>query len=477
MIKPYAHQRFSLRHGKKTPIVYDTSDAGTGKTAVRIWAFAERRAAGGGCMLVLCTKSNMDAVWAADFKKFAPHLKVSVAPADKREAAFAVDADVYVVNHDGVKWVAKQKAPFFKKFSEVVYDEIPAFKHHTSQRSRAALKITKYFKYRTGMTATPNSNTICDVFHQVLLLDDGQRLGKLFYQFRNSVAVPVQVGRNQHAIEWRDKDGAEEAVFGLLSDIVVRHKLDDCADIPQNHQYPLRFKLGASQQRAYAELEATSMLVFDVDAVTAKLSHKPTPVTAINAAAVATKLLQVASGAVYTAAGAYRLVDTARYELILDLVEQRKHPLVLFLWTHQRDHLVEEAAKRKLKYAVFDGGTSSADRERIVTGYQAGVYDVLFAHPKTVGHGLTLTRGTSTIWASPTYDLELFVQASSRQRRLGQTQKTETIVVLAEGTLDERVYDSMLVKDARMTNLLDLFSDVTKPTKPIKRRVAARTVP
>ena len=461
-LKPYAHQRFSIKHNDTTPIVFDTSDAGTGKTYVRIAAFAKRRKAGGGCMLVVGPRSILRSVWEADIKKFAPHLKVSVASADRREKAFAADADVYIVNHDGVKWLAKQKKPFFAKFSEIAIDESSAFKHHASDRSRAMLKIIQNFKYRCCMTATPNSNTILDVFHQALLLDGGQRLGKLYYQFRSTVATPVQTGASTKMIQWMDRDGAEDAVFGLLSDIVVRHKLDDCADIPPNHQYSIGYEMSTAQKKAYMEMETTQLLDLG----------KKGSITAIHAAAVATKLLQVASGAVYKGDGTYLIVDTSRYELILDLVEQRKHPLVLFQWHHQRDLLMAEATKRKLKFAVFDGGTSDTDRLLYVRKYQRGEYDVLFAHPKTVGHGQTLTAGTSTIWASPTFDLELMVQASSRQRRIGQTEKTETVVVIAEGTRDERVYEMMTTKGVRMANLLDLFS-MNTPVAPKRKKEVA----
>lgn len=449
--KPMRHQVVSLKHNKKTPIVFDTSDAGTGKTFVRIMAYSERRAKGAGCLLVVGIRSTLRSVWIADFKKFAPHLKVIVADAANREEAFAQQADVYVTNHDAATWLAKQKPPFFKRFTDIAIDESPAFKHYTSQRSKAMLKIIKYFEQRTLMTATPNSNSIVDVWHQALLLDGGARLGKLFFPFRNSVCTPVQVGPRSNMVEWQDKEGAEDAVFSLLSDIVIRHRLDDCADIPENHQYPLTYTMSTKQKLAYMEMETTQLLRLGKEGI-----------TAINAAAVATKLLQVASGAVYSSPDKYHVVDTGRYELIIDLCEQRVHPLVLFLWKHQRDLLVAEAERRKLKFAVFDGTTSDANRAMYVQQYQAGLLDVLFAHPKTVGHGQTLTRGTSTIWASPTHDLEQFVQASSRQRRIGQTKKTETVVVLAEGTKDEWVYENVMRKDSRMTSLLEMFASLQK---------------
>ena len=457
--KPMTHQVVSIKHNDKSNIVFDVSDPGTGKTFVRIIGFAKRRKAGGGCLLVLAPRSLLRSVWVNDIAKFAPSLRVSVADANNREAAFAEDADVYITNVDAVKWLAERKPAFFARFSELVVDESTAYKHHTSQRSKAAAKIAKHFKYRCCMTGTPNGNTITDIWHQVQILDEGKRLGFSFYKFRDAVCQPTQVGRSAQAIRWNDKEGAEEAVFGLLSDIVVRHKFEDCVDIPANHTYSLDYGLSPKQMRAYFEMEQTQMLT---------LKGKLPSVLAINAAAVATKLLQISSGAVYDGTGKYAVVDTVRYEMILDLVEQRKHSLCFFFWKHQRDALVAEATKRKVKFAVIDGSTSDRAREEIVTGYQSGAYQVLFAHPKSAAHGLTLTKGTATIWPCPTYDLEVFKQGSKRQHRMGQTAKTETIVIVAKGTIEEKVYELMLGKDARMTNLLELFGTLT-PAAPVKK--------
>lgn len=450
-IKPYAHQLQSLKHNESTKRVFDCSDCGTGKTLVRILGFAARRAAGGGALLVLAPRSLLRSVWVSDFQKSHPELVCSVADAANREAAFKAVADVYITNHDATKWLSTKKPEFFKRFSELVVDESTAYKHHTSFRSKALAKIAKYFDYRCCMTGTPNGNSITDVWHQVFILDDGQRLGKSFYAFRDSVCAPKQVGPNANAMKWTDKEGAEEAVYGLLSAIVIRHKFEDCVDIPPNHTYSVEYDLSPKQLKAYAELEATQMLTLQKQEI-----------LAINAAAVATKLLQVSSGAVYGSEGKHVTVDTARYELVLDLVEQRQHSFVLFLWKHQRDALVAEAQKRGVTYAVLDGDTSDADRQRLVEAYQAGRFQVIFGHPKTVAHGVTLTRGTATIWASPTYDLELFAQGSKRQHRIGQKQKTETIVIVAKGTIEEKVWEILEGKNKRMRNLLDLFGTLNK---------------
>lgn len=459
LVKPMAHQAVSLKHSKTTPIVFDMSDPGTGKTAVRIWSWAERRRKGGGCMLVLAPRSLLTVAWANDFAKFTPDMKVSVATAAKREQAFEVDADVYITNHDAVKWLVKQKAPFWARFKngDGVNDESTAFKHHTSQRSKAALRIfqpkNKVFAHVANMTATPTSNGICDIWHQVLLLDGGKRLGPSFYAFRSSVCTPVQVGRSAQAMEWRDREGAEEAVFGLLSDIVVRHRFEDCVDIPKTHTYTVDYTMTAKQAKAYKDMELAQVLV------TGKQAGKNLTMTAVNAAAVTTKLQQIASGAVYDNDSKYHVIETERYESILDMVEVRKHPLVFFFWGHQRVALVDEADKRGLTYAVLDGNATDTDRIRIVNTYQRGEYDVLFAHPKSAAHGLTLTAGTSTIWTSPTYDLEIWQQGNKRQARIGQKQKTEIVVCIAKGTIEERIYNEILMpKEGRMKSLLELFA-------------------
>jgi len=458
-LKAMKHQEASLKHDAKNPVVFDMSDPGTGKTAVRVWAFAARRRAGGGCLLVLAPRSLLRTAWGNDFARFAPDMKVSVATAAIRDKALAEDADVYVTNHDAVKALVKLPKAWFAKFSELVIDEGTAYKHHTSQRSRAVAKIARYFKRRANLTATPTSNGICDVWHQAYLLDDGKRLGPNFYGFRSTVCIPHQVGSNRNAVNWADKPGAEEAVFGLLSEIVVRHKFEDCVDIPPTHIYTVDYDLEPKQRKVYEDMQADQLL---------KLAK--VRITAINAAAVATKLLQIASGAVYDGSGKYVVVDNGRYETLIEMASVRKHPLMLFFWRHQLDMLAAEADSRKLTYCVFDGDANDRERNQMVIDYQAGKYDLMFGHPQTVAHGLTLTRGTSIIWPGPTYNLEWWKQANKRQARIGQKEKTEVITLIAPDTIEEKVYDMCMGKDGRMANLLDLFETISP--KPVATKVA-----
>ena len=391
-------------------------------------------------------------------------MRVSVATALNRAEAFAADADVYVTNHDAVKDLVKQKPAFWKKFSELIIDESPAYKHHTSQRSKAVAKIAKHFKQRKLLTATPTSNGVCDIWHQALLLDDGKRLGPNFFGFRATVCTPKQVGASKHAVSWTDKVGAEEAVFDLLSDIVIRHNFEDCVDIPATHSYSVAYELPTKQRKAYDDMAKDQLI---------KLSQLKT-VTAINAASVATKLLQIASGAVYDAAGKYHVIDTGRYETLIEMASVRKHPLMLFFWAHQKELLAAEAKKRGMTFCVFDGQANDLQRNQMVIDYQAGKYDLMLGHPQTVAHGLTLTRGTSVMWPGPTYNLEWWKQANKRQARIGQKEKTEVVTLIAPDTIEDKVYAMCMGKDGRMSNLLDLFASMSP--MPVATRVARALV-
>jgi len=195
---------------------------------------------------------------------------------------------------------------------------------------------------------------------------------------------------------------------------------------------------------------------------TALLELEEGDVTAVNAAVLANKLLQIASGAVYDGDGDYHLIDSGRYELVVDLAAERKHSLVFFLWTHQRDMLCDAAKGRLDNFAVIDGSVPAKERTHIVRAYQVGEYQTLFCHPASAAHGLTLTRGTAAIWASPTYNLEWWKQANHRIFRAGQKNRTETILVTAPDTIEERVYEALSGKKKRMVSLLEIFAGMER---------------
>lgn len=423
------------------------SDAGTGKTRVHIEAFAERRRNGGGRALVVCPKSIMRAAWGSDIRRYAPDMTWGVAVAGKRTEPFLDTTDFVIMNHDGVKDLAKnpkELVNLLRGFDTLIVDESTAFKHRTSERSKALYRLSKNFHYVVMMSGTPMTNSVLELWHQALILDGGERLGTHFWRFRNTVCEPVQVGRGANMVEWRDRPGSIEAVSDQLYDVTIRHKFEECLDIPEHAVYTMEIELSDRHREIYDRMLNEAILEFDTG-----------DVTAVNVAVHIQKLLQIASGAVYTNERIDKLIDTDRYELVIELIQQRKQCVVAFLWAHQKRHLVELAEKAKLSFGVIDGMTSQSDRERIVQLFQDGHIKVIFAHPQTAAHGLTLTAGTTTIWCSPTYNAEHYLQFNKRIYRAGQTQKTETINICARNTMDEAVYQRLNGKLVGVNELLD----------------------
>lgn len=442
---PFKHQQKSLDFFGPLSTGFDMSEPGTGKTAVHLWNAERRMQASRKKTLVIATKSLLQAAWEHDAKIFTPGLRTSVAWASNREKAFLADADMYITNHDAVNWLVKQRPDFFKKFGHLIIDESTAFKTPNSGRSKAANRIRPAFETCDLLSGTPTPNGILDIWNQAYLMDRGKRLGSSYFHFRNSTcnAEPANPNRpDGPGVRWVAREGADDAVATRLADVSIRHKLDECIDMPEKVIRTVPFMLSPKHAAIYHKMAKDS--VVDVNEKT---------ILAVNGAVLWGKLLQIASGSVYGDSSS-ELIDDARYELIGDLVEERRASIVVFQWQHQRDALIQQMEARGLQYVVIDGDTPAAKRDAIVEAYQAGFYRVMLGHPKSMGHGLTLTRGEATIWASPTINLEWWEQANRRIWRIGQTKRTETLVVIAQGTQDEDAYDRCLGKEIDAATLM-----------------------
>lgn len=449
MIPPlFAHQEANAAYKVAHPRMLDGSDPGTGKSRATLEAFSRLKAAGqADHMLVLAPLSILRPSWAADCAKFTPHLTCSVATSKEKQSAFwpAAEADIYVCNHDAVRWLSTVK---LKGRWVLVVDEFPAFKNRTAQRSKQLAAMRGQFDYRWFLSGTMNSNGACDIWHPMFLVDDGERLGRAFWGFRAQVCEPVATGPGGQYVEWKDKPHAQAIIADRLKDITFRVKLEDCLDMPEHTKHVLHVELPPKLLAQYRQLQREAVLEHDSGA----------RITAIHASAKTTKLLQLCAGAVYDGQGGYQVFDTSRTDLTMELVMQREHAVVMFNWQHQKDLLVAAAEHLGISYAVIDGSTPQKDREIAVNRFQAGHLRVIFAHPQSAGHGLTLTRGTATIWPSPTYNAEFFQQGNRRIYRAGQTQRTETICIAAAGTAEEQVYEKLDDKVARMDELMAMLT-------------------
>ena len=309
-------------------------------------------------------------------------------------------------------------------------------------------KLIDHFEYRIAMSGTPNSNTILDIWHPALLVDDGQRLGKRFYGFRGSVCNPQF---NGFANVWVDKPEAQDMVAAAIKDINVRYTLEDCIDMPEQ-----------SINTMYVDLPKKILDQYNILAEDSVLYTKTGTVNAIHAGAKVKKLLQLCTGAVYDDHGSPIMIHDERYQLVMDLVQGRNHSLVAFNWRHEREKLTELSDKLGIKYDFIDGTTPAKKRKDIVDRMQAGQLKVVFAHPQSAGHGLTLTRATSVIWASPTYNAEHYQQFNRRIYRAGQTKKTEVIQIASRNTWEPDVYKKLQDKLGRMEDLLEILNNLNQ---------------
>jgi len=299
----YENQEETLDLLGKQDRVLDFSDPGTGKTRPALGAYIRRLNTHGKRCLVLATKSILQSAWGDDIDKFFPGTHYDIAYANNRKKLLLESgAEIIITNHDAVRQLVGPKAivpaKFWKDFDTVIVDESTAFKNHQSQRSKALYKIARSMEFRECMTGTPNPKSVLDVWHQAKIVDDGERLGVQYWKFRSAVCEPVQVGPDRHMIEWRDKEGAEYAVFDLLEDITIRHKFEDCQDIPPNKITEYCIELPQKSRRAYNDMMTIAMAMMSDGKI----------LTAVNAASVHQKLMQMASGAVY-GPGGYSVLD------------------------------------------------------------------------------------------------------------------------------------------------------------------------
>ncbi len=445
----FKHQLEADLHWQKNPRCFNTSDPGTGKTIASLEGY---KLSIKGRLLVLAPLSILQPSWGDDIKKAMPGFTYGIAHGTpkKRTDVFKSGVDIVITNHDAVKWIAKDPS-LLDGFSHLVIDEFTCFKNRTTQRGKALALITRTIEHVVMLSGTPNSNHITDIWYPALLLDKGERLGKNFFGFREQVCTPLQVGPKPEMKQWNEKEGSRELVADLLKDITIRHKFEECLDIPEHSVHTMHIDMPKQVMDQYALLQEQSFLETDDGEIEAD-----------HAGSRVKKMLQLLSGAVYDSDGNIIKVHEDRYELVMDLAAEREQCVIAFNWRHERQALCKWADKYGFKYGYIDGSVSMERRTELVDQFQQGKLKLIFAHPQSAGHGLTLTKGTTTIWCSPTYNAEHYQQFNRRIYRAGQDRKTETLRIAARGTAEEDVYEKLDGKVERMDDLLNLFCQFTK---------------
>lgn len=363
---------------------------------------------------------------------------VAVGTESERMAALEAQAELYLINRENVQWlVEKSGLPF--DYDMVVVDELSSFKNWQAKRFKALMKVRPKVKRIVGLTGTPSSNGLMDLFAEYKLLDMGQRLGRFIGQYRNRYFVPDKT--NGHVVySYKLLPGAEEAIYDKISDITISMKSADHLKMPElvNSRYMVR--LDEPELVKYERMKRDLLL---------KLPEGE--VTAANAAALSGKLSQMANGAVYSDDGTYEKIHDRKLDALEDIIEAANGKPVLAAYWYQHD--LERIQERLSEFKI---GCARLDKERNIRRWNEGKIPVGLIHPASAGHGLNLQSGGNIlVWFGLTWSLELYQQTVARLWRQGQKKTVSVIHILAAKTIDEQIMHALETKDHTQRALID----------------------
>ena len=442
---PHEYQKFTAEYIEAHPVSAIFLDCGLGKTSITLTAvndlmfdrFEIHR------VLVVAPIRVASYSWPAEIEKW-DHLEglkysVAVGTAAERLAALKRKADIYLINRENVQWLISESGiPF--DFDMVVIDELSSFKNHQTKRFKALMKVRPKVKRIVGLTGTPSSNGLMDLWAEFRLLDMGERLGRFIGQYRTSYFRPDKQN-GQVVFSYKPLPGAEKQIYGKISDITISMKSTDHLQMPEliNSRYTVY--LSGKEDSHYADLKKDLVLQLpDGD------------ITAANAASLSGKLSQMANGAIYTDAGETVAIHERKLDALEDIIEAAngKPVLVAYWFRHDLERITERLQKLKIPYARLDTDGS-------IRKWNAGEIPVALIHPASAGHGLNLQGGGNTlVWFGLTWSLELYQQTVARLWRQGQ--ESETVVVqhiITKGTIDERIMKALSEKDTTQAALID----------------------
>ncbi len=437
---PHDYQKFAIQKTLDQPAVGLFLDMGLGKTVCALTAASEllHDRFEVSKVLVIAPLRVAQDTWPREISKWdhLQYLKISkvLGTPKQRVAALNAQADIYITNRENVVWLIEHYGKNWP-FDMLIIDELSSFKSTKAKRFRALRKVRPLIKRIVGLTGTPAPNGLIDLWAQVYLLDQGERLGKTITGYRSRYFDPGR--RNQHIVyEWKPKPEAEEAIYRKLSDLCVSMKSEDWLEMPEAISREVKITLPPKARERYEQLERDLLLPFaDSDVV------------ADTAAVLTGKLLQLANGAVYDEFGDVQEVHQAKLDALEDVIEAAngKPVLVFYSYRHDLARIQERFPEAK-----------TLDTSEDIQTWNDGEIPILLAHPASAGHGLNLQAGGNTIvWFGLTWSLELYQQANARLYRQGQKRKNVIIHhLVAEGTVDEDVMKSLESKDVTQEALL-----------------------
>lgn len=381
--------------------------------------------------------------WSDEIEKWdhLHHLTFAIAVGSEKERLEALkkQADITMINRENLQWlIEKSGQPF--EYDMVVIDELSSFKNHQAKRFKALMKVRPKVKRIVGLTGTPSSNGLMDLFAEFKILDMGMRLGRFIGQYRNTYFKPDKVN-GPIVYSYKPLPGVEDAIYEKISDITISMKAADHLKMPELINTKYMVHLSEKEKKKYEDMKAELVLELPEGEI-----------TAANAASLSGKLSQMANGAVYADDESILPIHDRKLDALEDIIESANgKPLLIAYWfKHDLIRLEQRLAEKKIPFQKLDSDAS-------MKMWNKGELPVALINPASAGHGLNLqSEGSTLVWFGITWSLELYQQTVARLYRQGQSSGTVTVIhILTQGTVDEKIMKALADKDSTQSALID----------------------
>ena len=445
---PHDYQAYCIDYIKSHPVSALFLDMGLGKTVITLTALRDLmldELVVSKVLVIAPLRVSRD-TWTAEVRKW-DHLaaldcSVIVGDLKARTAALNTTSLIYIINRENVKWLVEyyESNGLRWDFDCVVIDELSSFKNHQSQRFKWLRKIRPFVRRWVGLTGTPTSNGLMDLWAEIGILDGGERLGRFIGRFRESYFKPGSLNPATGVVySYIPRPGAEDQIYSRISDITISMKALDYLQMPDCISVNHEVEMSPQERKLYDQLKTDLIIPLedgDIDAA--------------NAASLSNKLLQMANGAVYDENGETRLLHDHKLEMLEDLIEAANgQPVLIAYWfKHDRARILEHL--KSCGYQLRDI-RDSAD----INDWNEGKISVALIHPASAGHGLNIQEGGHIlIWFGLTWSLELYQQTNARLWRQGQSETVTIHHIITKDTVDGDVLAALASKDVTQEKLI-----------------------
>lgn len=437
--KPHSYQEYAIRYIETHPISALLIDMGLGKTSITLTAIRNLLFDSFEVckVLVIAPLRVAKNTWTDEIKKW-EHLNtltysLIIGNENERLSALNEQTDIYIINRGNVDWLVNKSGYKFD-FDMVVIDELSSFKNHQSKRFKSLMKVRPLVKRIVGLTGTPSSNGLMDLFAEFKILDMGKRLGYFIGQYRNTYFKPDKMN-GPIVYSYKPLPNAENAIYNKISDITVSMKANEYLKMPELLTSNYIVELSNSEKNQYDEMKKSLVLEITDGEITAS-----------NAASLSNKLCQLSNGAIYDDEQNIVEIHDRKLEALEDIIESMNgKPLLIAYWyRHDLERIKSRFSVREIK--------TSED----ISDWNDGKISVALIHPASAGHGLNLQNGGSTlVWFGLTWSLELYQQTNARLYRQGQKNTVVIQHIITKGTIDEQILKALQKKNKTQADLID----------------------